>query len=81
VQLCCPVVPITTLTSNVFRHVLLWFAGLDYTRPAFGPCTTPGVPAETCKVPYVKEIATDDKQLDDPKEPHGTNVAGIIVGE
>ena len=56
-------------------------AGLDYTRDAFGPCTAPGVPATSCKVLFMKDFAKDDKQLDDPSQPHGTNVAGIIAGE
>lgn len=56
-------------------------AGLDYTREAFGPCTAPGVPAATCKVAYVQDIAPNDNSLDDEGEAHGTNVAGIIAGK
>jgi hypothetical protein len=54
--------------------------GLDYTRPAFGPCTAPGLPADNCKVLFVKDIGIEDNRLDDPVQPHGTNVAGIIAG-
>ena len=61
-------------------------AGLDYTRPAFGPCTAPGVPAATCKVVYAEDLAPDDNQLDESTpgasdQFHGTNVAGIIASE
>lgn len=58
--------------------------GLDYTRPAFGPCTAPGVPAASCKVLYMEDFAADDGELDTssplaPDQFHGTNVAGIIT--
>jgi subtilisin family serine protease len=51
--------------------------GVDYTRSAFGSCTSPGVPAG-CKVAYAHDFAPDDGSLDD--NGHGTNVAGIVVG-
>jgi hypothetical protein len=61
-------------------------AGLDYTRAAFGPCTAPGVPAATCIVVYMEDLAPEDNQLDESREGahdqwHGTNVAGIIASE
>lgn len=52
--------------------------GVDYTRTAFGSCTAPGVPSDTCKVVYVKDFAVSDNALDD--NGHGTNVAGIVLG-
>jgi hypothetical protein len=61
-------------------------AGLEYTRPAFGPCTAPGVPAATCKVVYMQDFATDDGMLDESRPTatdayHGTNVAGVIASK
>lgn len=62
--------------------VCCWLPGLDYTRPAFGPCTAPGVPAASCKVVYAEDLEGNDNQLDDPnQELHGTNVAGVITSE
>jgi hypothetical protein len=63
-----------------------FFAGLDYKRAIFGPCTAPGVPAETCRVLYTEDLEADDGMLDDPdvpgkNGPHGTNVAGIIASK
>lgn len=54
--------------------------GIDYTRPAFGPCTSPGVPADTCKVIYAADLYADDGLLD-ASIFHGTNVAGVVAGE
>jgi subtilisin family serine protease len=51
--------------------------GVDYTHPAFGSCSAPGVPAE-CKISIAQDIAPDDANLDD--NGHGTNVAGIVLG-
>ena len=51
--------------------------GVDYTRPAFGPCASPGSPAG-CKVIYAQDFAPDDGSLDD--NGHGTNVSGIALG-
>jgi subtilisin family serine protease len=51
--------------------------GLDYRNAAFGTCTTPG--AAGCRVAFAQDFAPQDNQLDD--NGHGTNVAGIIVGE
>ena len=54
--------------------------GVDYTRAAFGSCTSPGVPAATCRVGWAQDNAPDDGQLDDPGSMHGTNVSGIVAG-
>ncbi len=52
-------------------------SGVDYTHPAFGSCTAPGVPA-SCKVAYARDFAPyGGKRAADP---HGTNVAGIVLG-
>lgn len=52
--------------------------GADYTLPAFGSCSAPNSPPETCKVIHAQDFAFDDGQLD--AHGHGTNVAGIVVG-
>ena len=52
--------------------------GVNYTNAAFGPCTAPGVPADSCKVVYAQDFAPSDGALDD--NGHGTNVAGITLG-
>jgi subtilisin family serine protease len=52
--------------------------GLDYKRAAFGSCTAPNTPAETCRVAYVQDFAPADNVLDDSTL-HGTNVAGIVA--
>lgn len=51
--------------------------GVNYTLPAFGSCTAPGVPAG-CKVAASVDLATNDNAMDDYG--HGTNVAGIVSG-
>jgi subtilisin family serine protease len=51
--------------------------GVNYTHPAFGSCTAPGVPAG-CRVTAALDIAADDGSLD--IHGHGTNVAGIVAG-
>jgi subtilisin family serine protease len=53
-------------------------SGIDYTRAAFGGCTSPGVPAG-CKVIVSQDFAPSDGLLDDP-DLHGTNVAAIAIG-
>lgn len=75
--MCC-----TTLSATSCR-MFTPCAGIDYRKPAFGPCTAPGIPAATCKVVYMADLVTDDGQLDfDPSAPdHGTNVAGIVACE
>ena len=39
-------------------------SGVDYTRSAFGSCTSPTQPSG-CKVVYAQDFATNDNQLDD----------------
>lgn len=51
--------------------------GVDYTRSAFGSCTSPGIPAN-CKVIYAQDFAPDDGARD--ADGHGSNVAGIVSG-
>jgi Subtilase family len=50
--------------------------GCDYTRSAFGTCSSPG--SAGCKVAYAADFATNDNNLDD--NGHGTNVSGIVLG-
>nr|MBF0223614.1 S8 family serine peptidase [Desulfobulbaceae bacterium] len=52
--------------------------GVDWTNNAFGDCTAPGIPAETCKIKATVEMAPDDGMLDSTG--HGTNVAGVVTG-
>ncbi|MGE0859307.1 MAG: S8 family serine peptidase [Gammaproteobacteria bacterium] len=52
--------------------------GVDYTRPAFGSCVTPGSPATSCKVAYAQEFANQDNTLD--ADGHGSSVAAIALG-
>jgi hypothetical protein len=49
--------------------------GVDYSRSAFGSCSTPG---GSCKVVYARDFAADDGTRDDSSY-HGTNVAGIVL--
>lgn len=59
--------------------VVILDSGVDYTRPAFGSCTSPGVPAG-CKVKISIDIAESDNVLDSSNTGfHGTNVAGIVA--
>jgi hypothetical protein len=54
--------------------------GTDYTRSAFGSCTSPGVPAG-CRVVVAQDFAPNDGLLDDPGQGlHGTNVSGVVAG-
>jgi subtilisin family serine protease len=49
--------------------------GVDYTRAAFGSCSSPSA---SCKVVYAADFAPDDGARD--ANGHGTNVAGIVLG-
>ena len=51
--------------------------GVDYARAAFGSCTAPGVPQESCRVVAALDFATEDGKLDAGL--HGTNVAAIAA--
>ena len=54
-------------------------SGVDYTRAAFGSCSSPGVPG--CKVVVAQDFAPDDGLRDDPAAGfHGTNVLRIVAG-
>jgi len=53
---------------------------VDFTQPAFGSCTAPGVPASGCKVAVAQDI---EGVLPDGlgfQDGHGTNVAAIALG-
>jgi hypothetical protein len=53
--------------------------GLDFTRPAFGSCTSPGTPVG-CRVAFAQDFGSPDGTLDQSAEGnHGTNVAGIAT--
>jgi hypothetical protein len=52
--------------------------GADYTLPAFGSCTAPGVPSASCRVVVAQDFGADDNVRDDGSL-HGTNVAGIVA--
>jgi hypothetical protein len=51
--------------------------GADFTRPAFGSCTAPGVPS-TCRVVVAQDFGVNDNLRDDASL-HGTNVAGVVA--
>lgn len=71
-------------TASIIGHsgagsmVAILDTGVDYTRSAFGSCTSPGVPSGTCKVIHAEDIAPDDGSRDD--NGHGSNVAAIALG-
>ncbi|MGB4765929.1 MAG: S8 family serine peptidase [Rugosibacter sp.] len=48
--------------------------GINYTRPEFGSCTAPGVPA-SCRVVASVELGTGSSDNN-----HGTNVSAIVLG-
>jgi len=52
-------------------------SGVDYTLPAFGSCTSPGVPSG-CKVVFFQHFESNPVSLD--PDGHGTNVAAIVAG-
>ena len=68
------------LHGGAGTYVAVLDSGVDYTRPAFGSCVAPGVPA-TCRVAVSSDFAPDDGQLDGPLVGvhHGTAVSGIIA--
>lgn len=59
-------------------NVAVLDTGVDFEREAFGACPEAG--ALGCKVVYAADFAPEDGQADDPTHPHGTNVAGIVLG-
>jgi Ca2+-binding RTX toxin-like protein len=64
--------------TGVGTSVAVLDSGVDFTRSAFGSCTSPGVPAG-CRVVFAMDTAPNDGVLDDAIL-HGTNVAGIVAG-
>ena len=50
--------------------------GCDYTRSAFGSCSSAG--AAGCKVAYANDFGSNDSSTDD--NGHGTNVSAIVLG-
>ncbi|MDA8254144.1 MAG: S8 family serine peptidase [Betaproteobacteria bacterium] len=50
--------------------------GVNYTLPAFGSCTSPGVPA-SCRVAAFQHFESNPISLD--PDGHGTNVAAIVA--
>ena len=55
--------------------------GGNFTLGDFGPCSAPDTPLGTCKVVFAQDFTTiDDGTRDDADVPHGTNVAGIVLG-
>ena len=69
------------LHGGAGTYVAVLDSGVDYTRPAFGSCVAPGVPA-SCRVAVSSDFtAVDDGQLDGPVDGlhHGTGVSGIIA--
>jgi len=60
--------------------VLVVDSGVDYAQPDFGTCTSPGVPASTCRLVYASNIAGSGGDKDTSTAQHGTNVAGIAAG-
>ncbi len=64
--------------SGQGTSVAILDSGVDYTNAAFGGCTTPGIPTNTCRVSAAVEIAANDGALDN--NGHGTNVAAIALG-
>jgi uncharacterized repeat protein (TIGR01451 family) len=60
--------------------VLVIDSGVDYTQPDLGACTSPGIPAATCRVAYAANLAGNGGALDTAATQHGTNIAAIVAG-
>lgn len=50
--------------------------GIDYMHSAFGNCTSPNVPASSCKVVVYREFSN----IPSTTNAHGTNVSAIVLG-
>lgn len=50
--------------------------GIDYMHSAFGNCTSPNVPASSCKVVVYREFSN----IPSTSNAHGTNVSAIVLG-
>jgi len=59
------------------RTVVVIDSGLDYTRPEFGGCVSPGVPA-SCRVLAAFDTAVDDGLRDDATN-HGSRVGAAVL--
>lgn len=59
------------------RTVVVIDSGLDYTRPEFGSCVSPGVPAG-CRVLAAFDTALDDGLRDDATN-HGSRVGAAVL--
>jgi subtilisin family serine protease len=68
---------IATGRQGTGTTVAILDTGVNFTLPAFGSCTQPGVPAG-CRVVAALDTAPSDGQLD--ADGHGTNVAAIAAG-
>lgn len=53
--------------------------GINYTLPAFGSCTAPGIP-DGCRVAASVDVTGNNVTLNTDPAGHGTNVAGIVAG-
>ena len=53
--------------------------GINYTLPAFGSCSAPGVPS-SCRVIASVDVTGNNVTLNTDPRGHGTNVAGIVAG-
>lgn len=73
-----PVAAVNNFTG-AGTSVVIIDSGVDYTRAAFGYCSSPGVPANTCKVIASFDKTNNDGDLDNFNY-HGTHVAGIVAG-
>jgi uncharacterized repeat protein (TIGR01451 family) len=63
--------------QGIGTTVLVIDTGVDYTKPAFGSCTSPGVPAG-CHVIFYQNIADSSTVLDTAG--HGSVVSAITLG-
>lgn len=52
--------------------------GINYTLPAFGNCTAPGIPSG-CRVAASVDVTGNNQTLNSDPKGHGTNVAGIVA--
>jgi uncharacterized repeat protein (TIGR01451 family) len=60
------------------QTVVVLDTGIDYTLPAFGSCSAPGLPA-SCRVLAAVDVNGLDNLITTANN-HGTNVSGIVAG-
>jgi uncharacterized protein (TIGR03382 family) len=65
-------------TAGQGTAVAVLDSAVDYETGAFGPCTKVG--ASDCSVSVWLNFTTDDPHAVSKGEPHGSNVAGIVLG-